>query len=177
MMSDMKYLAIPVLGLVFGLLFAQSALAAEGSVCTMEYAPVCAAKQVQCIRAPCYPVYQTYSNSCMAVSDHATLIHAGACTEGETGPVKPTEAYVPPADCTAWFDGCNSCSRGTNGEALCTKKACLVAEPGYCTTYKDAGPAATTTDAESPASSTPPAEPDFLSRVIAWVLHLFEWIR
>jgi len=38
----------------------------ENKVCTMEYAPVCAEVQVQCIKAPCYPVQQTFSNSCMA---------------------------------------------------------------------------------------------------------------
>ncbi|MBC7498439.1 DUF4377 domain-containing protein [Candidatus Gracilibacteria bacterium] len=47
--------------------------------CTMEYAPVCGSVQVQCITAPCYPVRQTFSNSCMANASHATNITTGAC--------------------------------------------------------------------------------------------------
>lgn len=38
----------------------------EQKVCTMEYAPVCAQVQVQCIKAPCNPMLQTFSNTCMA---------------------------------------------------------------------------------------------------------------
>jgi hypothetical protein len=38
----------------------------EPRICTMEYAPVCAEAQIQCIKAPCYPIIQTFSNSCMA---------------------------------------------------------------------------------------------------------------
>lgn len=38
----------------------------DGRICTMEYAPVCAEVQVQCIKAPCYPVPETFSNKCMA---------------------------------------------------------------------------------------------------------------
>jgi len=38
----------------------------EPRMCTMEYAPVCAQVQVQCIKAPCNPILQTFWNSCMA---------------------------------------------------------------------------------------------------------------
>lgn len=47
----------------------------EPVLCTMEYNPVCASKQVQCITTPCNPIQQTYSNTCMMNADQATLVH------------------------------------------------------------------------------------------------------
>ena len=38
----------------------------QTQMCTMEYAPVCAEVQVQCIKAPCYPITQTFWNTCSA---------------------------------------------------------------------------------------------------------------
>lgn len=38
----------------------------EQFICTMEYAPVCAQVKNQCNEYPCFPVQQTFSNSCMA---------------------------------------------------------------------------------------------------------------
>lgn len=38
----------------------------EPRICTKEYMPVCAKVQVQCIKAPCNPILQTFSNTCMA---------------------------------------------------------------------------------------------------------------
>jgi len=35
-------------------------------ICTMEYAPVCAEVQVNCINEPCLPVQKTFWNSCTA---------------------------------------------------------------------------------------------------------------
>lgn len=46
----------------------------EPRMCTMEYAPVCAEVQVQCIKAPCYPVKQTFGNTCSAW-DNPILFH------------------------------------------------------------------------------------------------------
>lgn len=67
-----------------GLLFASSVSAAD-FMCTMEYAPVCAKVQVQCIRAPCYPVYETFSNSCvMSQNSMSSFAHEGECTTKET---------------------------------------------------------------------------------------------
>jgi hypothetical protein len=37
-----------------------------GDVCFDIYDPVCAKVNIQCVRAPCDPIYQTYSNSCEA---------------------------------------------------------------------------------------------------------------
>lgn len=60
--------------------------ASSDFACTMEYAPVCAKVQVQCIRAPCYPAYQTFSNTCvMSQSSLAVFAHNGECKVNEEG--------------------------------------------------------------------------------------------
>lgn len=65
--------------LVFFILGYFQAQASEGIACTMEYAPVCGSVQVQCITAPCNPVRQTFSNTCMAQASNATDITVGEC--------------------------------------------------------------------------------------------------
>ena len=50
------------------------------------------------------------------------------------------QGYVPPANCSAWYDGCNNCSRTTaNGPAVCTLRACFWNAPGYCTATFSSG--------------------------------------
>ncbi|MFW5704263.1 MAG: hypothetical protein ACOCXG_00325 [Nanoarchaeota archaeon] len=51
----------------------------QNTFCTMEYAPVCASVQVQCVRAPCPPINQTFSNACMAKTKDATVLYKGEC--------------------------------------------------------------------------------------------------
>lgn len=52
------------------------------SVCTMEYAPVCARVQVECVTTPCEPIQQTFGNKCqMNANNHATYLHDGECTQ------------------------------------------------------------------------------------------------
>ncbi|MDD2907181.1 MAG: hypothetical protein PHH98_00935 [Candidatus Gracilibacteria bacterium] len=46
-------------------------------MCTLEYAPVCAEVQVQCIKAPCFPVNETFGNACMAGDNK--ILYAGTC--------------------------------------------------------------------------------------------------
>lgn len=48
-------------------------------ICTMEYAPVCGVTQVQCIKAPCYPVSQTYGNKCGAEAANAKVAYEWEC--------------------------------------------------------------------------------------------------
>ena len=48
-------------------------------MCNMQYAPVCATYTPNCIAAPCEPVQQTYSNSCIATSAGARFVHNGEC--------------------------------------------------------------------------------------------------
>ncbi|MEI6673261.1 MAG: hypothetical protein WCL02_08350 [bacterium] len=46
----------------------------------MEYVPVCASVQVQCIKAPCPPVEQTFGNKCtMNANKSATFLYDGEC--------------------------------------------------------------------------------------------------
>lgn len=117
---------------LFGLstLAAPALLYAESPMmCTMQYDPVCGTKD---------GVYKTYGNGCVLGNEGATYQHAGECTAAELNGSASARAYVPPAHCTAWFDGCNSCGRGENGMAYCTLKACM-GEPraGYCTAYSE----------------------------------------
>ncbi len=49
------------------------------TVCPMNYAPVCATKSVICVKAPCYPVQKTFSNSCMARGQDFTVLYKGEC--------------------------------------------------------------------------------------------------
>lgn len=43
--------------------------------------PVCGEIQVQCFRAPCPPIAQTYGNSCMMKVANATLRYTGECKD------------------------------------------------------------------------------------------------
>ncbi len=51
------------------------------TMCTMQYDPVCAQIQVQCIKAPCPPIKQTYGNACMAGAAGAKIISKGECSD------------------------------------------------------------------------------------------------
>ncbi len=52
---------------------------ADKIVCTEEYAPVCGKIEVQCIKAPCDPVKQTFSNKCFAKKSSAFDVTEGEC--------------------------------------------------------------------------------------------------
>lgn len=51
----------------------------NGMVCPQHYAPVCAQKAVQCVRAPCPAVKQTFGNSCMASAQGYSVLYNGTC--------------------------------------------------------------------------------------------------
>ncbi len=173
-----------------------AAYAAEPVMCPAIYQPVCGAQQVECIKAPCYPVYHTYGNSCeLGAAGNATFIHDGECTATETGPIKPVEPYVPPANCTAWFDGCNSCGRTTGSGAICTQMACIGPRaPGRCTAYatppaKPVPPPASVVSSPAPVSTssvavdatatpatTTPAHPGFFRSLWAHIVSWFSWL-
>ena len=51
----------------------------QGDACFQIYDPVCAKVNIQCIKAPCDPVYQTFSNPCEACRN--SLV--GSYTKGE----------------------------------------------------------------------------------------------
>ncbi|HPO11304.1 MAG TPA: hypothetical protein PLM63_01865 [bacterium] len=55
----------------------------DTGACTMEYDPVCAEVQIECIKAPCDPVYQTFSNMCqMRKNKLAKFLYKGRCEDG-----------------------------------------------------------------------------------------------
>lgn len=57
--------------------------------CTREYMPVCAEIQVQCIKAPCSPIKETFSNKCeMENNSLATFLHTWTCETSENMPVE-----------------------------------------------------------------------------------------
>lgn len=185
----MKYLAL-ALFVAAGVFLSTPVSAEEGKVCTMQYQPVCGAKPVQCIKAPCYPQYHTYGNSCMLAADDATFIHEGECTATETGPVKPEEPkpYTPPAGCIAWNDGCNTCTLH-DGQAACTLMFCSEPGAGYCTAYASspkpdtkppvAGAGNPALTASSSATTTLEAspEPGFFAKLWLRVSGWFDWFR
>lgn len=54
----------------------------RGDVCAEIYEPVCAEVQVQCFRAPCPPIKQTFSNSCEACRNTMVSSYVkGECTK------------------------------------------------------------------------------------------------
>ncbi len=55
------------------------------TVCTKEYVPVCGQKIVQCIKAPCLPIKQTYWNKCELKNAGAEFLYEWKC---ETTPTK-----------------------------------------------------------------------------------------
>jgi putative hemolysin len=58
--------------------------------CTREYMPVCGQVQVQCIRAPCPPVKETFSNKCVACANSLTISYTeGACEDNLAGGTVP----------------------------------------------------------------------------------------
>ncbi len=126
----MRYLTI--LALLFApLWFLVFADAQE--ICTEQYEPVCAELQVQCIKAPCDPVQETFANECKAKSKGAKILYKGECK-------KDFDAKAPEQNpnCQSWFDGCNSCARRAPGApALCTKRYCPqdLMGPAVCKTY------------------------------------------
>jgi len=101
--------------------------------CTKEYKPVCGAKPIVCITTPCNPIPTTYGNRCEMNADGAQFLYEGQCRSDWQNPADDPK-------CKAWYDGCNSCSRGAPGEpAMCTLRACMaehMAKP-YCTAWFD----------------------------------------
>ena len=53
----------------------------QADVCTQVYQPVCASVRVECIKAPCNPIKQTFSNQCTACSAPRVLSYTpGECS-------------------------------------------------------------------------------------------------
>lgn len=52
-------------------------------VCTEEYSPVCGLVQVQCIRAPCPPINETFPNACQACANKLTISYTQRACDTE----------------------------------------------------------------------------------------------
>lgn len=91
----------------------------DAPVCTLEYAPVCGAKN---------GIKKTYGNSCQMRGDSADFIQNGVCPAVSIAPPGNSGGNTGslPDNCKTWTDGCNTCSRLAfgNGGAACTLKAC-----------------------------------------------------
>ena len=96
--------------------------------CTMEYAPVCASVQVQCIQAPCPAIQQTFGNKCMmSANPNAQFLYEGEC-------VNPQPDL---SNCESYFDGCNNCSVVDWKISACTEMYCQTPLwSAKCTKYK-----------------------------------------
>ena len=85
--------------------------------CTMDYTPVCATVNIQCVTTPCEPIQETYGNACSACSNSLVESYVpGECEE--------TVNREPPKGCKSFYDGCNYCSLTENGLYACTLMAC-----------------------------------------------------
>ncbi len=76
--------------------------------CTREYMPVCAEVQVQCIKEPCYPVKETFSNKCeMENNSLATFLHEWSCDANENTSIEEEDAIMCPMNYmpVCWNDG------------------------------------------------------------------------
>lgn len=74
-----KFLLALILTLSIVSVFAQE-IGVEEKMCTMEYAPVCAEVEVQCIQAPCPPIQETFWNRCeMENNSLAKFLHDWVC--------------------------------------------------------------------------------------------------
>jgi hypothetical protein len=66
--------------------------------CTKEYKPVCGESEVQCIKAPCPPLKQTYGNRCEAENARAKNITEGECKtadQNSTTSTSPVSLKIP----------------------------------------------------------------------------------
>lgn len=90
----------------------------DTGVCTMEFAPVCAEVQVQCIKAPCNPIQQTFSNRCeMNKNKLAKFLHEGTCeNEG--------------VDTPKCIGGINGAKCGSSYGVIAITDPCLLSDNG-----------------------------------------------
>lgn len=56
----------------------------NAQVCAQIYSPVCAKVNIQCIKAPCNPIFETFSNACEACKNSLVENYTlGACQQDQ----------------------------------------------------------------------------------------------
>jgi putative hemolysin len=108
--------------------------------CTREYMPVCGQVQVQCIRAPCPPIKQTFSNKCEACANSLTISYTeGACPDDKEKLCTNTGGTWTGYDCEGLtqeqctniggqFNECASACRNDPTAQVCTLQCVQVCE-------------------------------------------------
>jgi putative hemolysin len=91
--------------------------------CPTEVKPVCAKIQVQCIKAPCDPVFETIDNYCLAKQRGAMLL---GMTDGRCAKDMKTECMTN-GDCKLPVD--YSVASDCPYKAACLDKSCVVVCP------------------------------------------------
>ena len=112
----------------------------EPSYCPAIYQPVCGLVNVQCIRAPCPPQYQTFSNSCeLSKNSLAKFVHEGACEKEAScgnGLCEAGEADDCPVCTKGEVCSLRPCFRGTCAQdcaaSLPKGTPCCYTAPGMC---------------------------------------------
>ncbi len=64
---------------ILAIISTQAYAANNIQICPADYSPVCATVPVQCIKAPCKPLTQTFANSCVAKVAGATTYSTWVC--------------------------------------------------------------------------------------------------
>lgn len=114
----------------------------EEKPCTREYVPVCGEVDVRCVKAPCNPVKQTFSNRCMAENAGAKNIIEGKCQTENISQECISEGgrWISEADecegiseekCSEIggnFNECASACRNDPDAQMCTMQCVLVCE-------------------------------------------------
>lgn len=100
-------------------------------VCNMEYKPVCAEIQVQCIKAPCEPIKKTFSNMCeLEKNKLAKFLYNWECDEWLN--TWKNQEQVDLTNCETYFDGCNNCSVRNWKPDACTMMYCETPQTPKC---------------------------------------------
>jgi hypothetical protein len=48
--------------------------------------------------------------------------------------------YTPPAECVAWYNGCNMCQKAPDGSTSCSNRLCPSRGTGFCMQYATSTP-------------------------------------
>lgn len=99
----------------------------DNMVCTMQYEPVCAEVQVQCIKAPCPAIKETFGNKCMMNANKlAKFLYEWECKKD-----------IDLSKCESYFDGCNTCFVSYGKIGWCTLRYCETPAEPRCLKYKE----------------------------------------